>query len=120
MHLLEACLAWAEIGRSRADWVRRLVNLALSRFIRKDSGVLGDSYLANWEPTLGAAGHAIEPGHQFEWAWLLLRCEGLHPGPLRSTAAVERWMIRSSAPASTFYHIVGAIDALGSMRVNAQ
>jgi mannose/cellobiose epimerase-like protein (N-acyl-D-glucosamine 2-epimerase family) len=205
MHLLEACLAWAEIGGSPewADWVRRLVNLALSRFIRKDSGALGESYLANWEPTPGAAGHVIEPGHQFEWAWLLLRCERLHPEPLRATAlrliaigddfgvrqgvAVnalhddfrvkdgnarfwpqterlkasllaatmtgrsEYWsmahsaatsflpylntplnglwfdeqlssggMIRSSAPASTFYHIVGAIDALGSMRVNAQ
>jgi mannose/cellobiose epimerase-like protein (N-acyl-D-glucosamine 2-epimerase family) len=88
MHLLEACLAWTEIGNDAgwAAWVRRLVELALSRFIRKDSGALGESYSAAWEPAPGLAGRIIEPGHQFEWAWLLLRCEPLHPAPLRETA----------------------------------
>jgi mannose/cellobiose epimerase-like protein (N-acyl-D-glucosamine 2-epimerase family) len=88
MHLLEACLAWAEIGTDAgwAAWVRRLVELAVSRFIRKDSGALGESYTAAWQPTPGLAGRIIEPGHQFEWAWLLLRCESLYPSPLRETA----------------------------------
>ena len=88
MHLLEAYLAWAEIGH-HAGWandVRSTVELALSRFIRKDSGALGESYLATWEPTPGIAGRLIEPGHQFEWAWLLLRCERWHSGALRATA----------------------------------
>jgi mannose/cellobiose epimerase-like protein (N-acyl-D-glucosamine 2-epimerase family) len=88
MHLLEACLAWTEIGNDAgwAAWVRRLVELALSHFIRKDSGALGESYTAAWQPAPGLAGRIIEPGHQFEWAWLLLRCEPLHPAPLRETA----------------------------------
>jgi mannose/cellobiose epimerase-like protein (N-acyl-D-glucosamine 2-epimerase family) len=88
MHLLEACLAWAEIGNDAgwAAWVRRLVELALSRFIRKESGALGESYTPAWQPAPGLAGRIIEPGHQFEWAWLLLRCEPLHPLPLRETA----------------------------------
>jgi mannose/cellobiose epimerase-like protein (N-acyl-D-glucosamine 2-epimerase family) len=88
MHLLEACLAWTEIGNDAgwAAWVRRLVELALSRFIRKDSGALGESYTAAWQPAPALAGRIIEPGHQFEWAWLLLRCEPLHPAPLRETA----------------------------------
>jgi mannose/cellobiose epimerase-like protein (N-acyl-D-glucosamine 2-epimerase family) len=88
MHLLEACLAWAEIGNDAgwAAWVRRLVELALSRFIRKESGALGESYTPAWQPAPGLAGRIIEPGHQFEWAWLLLRCEPLHPSPLRETA----------------------------------
>jgi mannose/cellobiose epimerase-like protein (N-acyl-D-glucosamine 2-epimerase family) len=88
MHLLEACLAWAEIGSDPGwtNWVRRLVDLVLSRFIRKDSGALGECYLATWEPAPGVAGRTIEPGHQFEWAWLLMRCEPLHPAPLRSAA----------------------------------
>lgn len=34
----------------------------------------------------GLAGRIIEPGHQFEWAWLLLRCEPLHSAPLRDKA----------------------------------
>jgi mannose/cellobiose epimerase-like protein (N-acyl-D-glucosamine 2-epimerase family) len=88
MHLLEACLAWTEIGNDAgwAAWVRRLVELALSRFIRKDSGALGESYTAAWQPAPGLAGRIIEPGHQFEWAWLLMRCEPLYPAPLRETA----------------------------------
>jgi mannose/cellobiose epimerase-like protein (N-acyl-D-glucosamine 2-epimerase family) len=88
MHLLEACLAWADIGNDAgwAAWVRRLAELAVSRFIRKDSGALGESYTAAWQPTPGQAGRVIEPGHQFEWAWLLLRCEPLHASALRDRA----------------------------------
>jgi mannose-6-phosphate isomerase len=88
MHLLEACLAWADIGNDAgwAAWVRRLAELAVSRFIRKDSGALGESYTAEWQPAPGQAGRIIEPGHQFEWAWLLLRCEPLHSSALRETA----------------------------------
>jgi len=73
MHLLEACLAWAEIGGDPGwtSWVRRLAELAVSRFIRKDSGAIGESYTAAWQPAPGLAGRIIEPGHQFEWAWLL-------------------------------------------------
>jgi mannose/cellobiose epimerase-like protein (N-acyl-D-glucosamine 2-epimerase family) len=88
MHLLEACLAWHEIGGDPewADLARRLVDLALSRFIRQDSGALGECYLSTWEPMPGIAGRKIEPGHQFEWAWLLMRCEALHPASLRLAA----------------------------------
>jgi mannose/cellobiose epimerase-like protein (N-acyl-D-glucosamine 2-epimerase family) len=88
MHLLEACLAWAEIGNDAgwAAWVRRLVELAVSHFIRKDTGALGESHTPAWQPAPGLAGRIIEPGHQYEWAWLLLRCESLYPSPLRETA----------------------------------
>ena len=88
MHLLEACLAWAEIGADPTwtEWVRRLVDLALQRFIRRDSGALGESFAADWRPAAGTAGRIVEPGHQFEWAWLLLRSESRHPGPLREAA----------------------------------
>jgi mannose-6-phosphate isomerase len=88
MHLLEACLAWAEIGADAGwtAWVRRLVELALERFIRKDSGAIGESYTATWAVTPGPAGRTIEPGHHFEWAWLLLRCESRYPAPLRTAA----------------------------------
>jgi len=85
MHLLEAYLAWAEIGQDPgwAAGVRSIVDLALTRFMRKDINAIGESYLATWQPAPGIAGRLIEPGHQFEWAWLLLRCERWHAGPLR-------------------------------------
>ena len=63
-----------------------LADVALSRFIRPDSGALGESYLATWRPAPGIAGRIVEPGHQFEWAWLLLRCERWHDAPLRDAA----------------------------------
>jgi mannose-6-phosphate isomerase len=88
MHLLEACLAWAAIGNDAgwASWVRRLVGIAVSRFIRQDSGALGEVYTATWQPAPGLAGRIVEPGHQYEWAWLLMRSEPLYPSPLRETA----------------------------------
>jgi mannose-6-phosphate isomerase len=88
MHLLEACLAWAQIGSDPgwADWARQIVDLTLTTFIRHDSGALGESFAADWQPAAGVAGRIIEPGHQFEWAWLLLRAQPLHEGPLRAAA----------------------------------
>jgi mannose/cellobiose epimerase-like protein (N-acyl-D-glucosamine 2-epimerase family) len=88
MHLLEACLAWAQIGSDPGwtDWVRRIVDLALQKFIRHDTGALGECFAADGTPAPGTAGRIVEPGHQFEWAWLLLRCESRHSGRLRETA----------------------------------
>jgi mannose/cellobiose epimerase-like protein (N-acyl-D-glucosamine 2-epimerase family) len=88
MHLLEACLAWAEISSdpSWLAWVRRLVELAVTHFIRDDCGAIGESFTDDWKPAPGNAGRIIEPGHQFEWAWLLLRSEHIYYAPLRQTA----------------------------------
>jgi mannose-6-phosphate isomerase len=88
MHLLEAYLAWAEIGLAPqwAEAVRNLVDVALTRFIRNDNGAVAESYLASGPPSPGDGGHILEPGHQFEWAWLLLRCERWHSTSLRAFA----------------------------------
>jgi mannose-6-phosphate isomerase len=83
MHLLEACLAWAQIGRDPAwaQWARQLADLALEKFIRPGNGALGEAFTAEWRPAPGIAGRIIEPGHQFEWAWLLLRSLPRDPAP---------------------------------------
>jgi mannose/cellobiose epimerase-like protein (N-acyl-D-glucosamine 2-epimerase family) len=110
MHLLEAYLAWAEIGCDPgwAEGARGLVDVALSHFIHPDSGALGESYLATWQPTPGIAGRIIEPGHQFEWAWLLLRCERWHNAPLRDAALRlisigERYGVRDGVAINALY-----------------
>ncbi len=80
MHLLEACLSWAEIGADES-WQRcvaDLLALALDRMVRKDSGAIGETYTTEWLPVPEAAGRRIEPGHQFEWAWLLMRSGHRH------------------------------------------
>ncbi|WP_426010582.1 AGE family epimerase/isomerase [Caulobacter sp. DWR2-3-1b2] len=75
MHLFEASLAWIEAGgdaawRAMAD---EIAELALAKFIDPVSGGLREYYDGDWNPASGVAGRIIEPGHQFEWAWLLLR-----------------------------------------------
>jgi mannose/cellobiose epimerase-like protein (N-acyl-D-glucosamine 2-epimerase family) len=75
MHLLEAALAWDELDvdpvwTSLAD---ELVGLARSRFVDSGGGFLREFFDADWRPAAGDAGRQVEPGHQFEWAWLLER-----------------------------------------------
>src|SRR6185437_5839099 len=42
------------------------------------NGAIREFYDAQWRPVAGAAGRSVEPGHQFEWAWLLARWAKLH------------------------------------------
>lgn len=73
MHLLEACHALAEASGA-AIWLERadrLVDLLCRRLIDPDTGTLGEYFTADWRPVGGAAGVLREPGHQFEWVWLL-------------------------------------------------
>lgn len=90
MHLLEACLAWEEADgddhwRKLAD---RVVNLALTRFIDPVGGFVREYFDADWAPAPGEAGRLVEPGHQFEWAWLLAR-HGRARGDEASLAAAQ-------------------------------
>jgi mannose-1-phosphate guanylyltransferase/mannose-6-phosphate isomerase len=75
MHLLEAALAWIEAdgGKPWQDLADEIVALALKSFIDPDRRVLREFFDARWRPLAGDAGEVVEPGHQFEWAWLLER-----------------------------------------------
>lgn len=76
MHLLEAALAWEQIAPG-GPWRRladEVVELCLARFIApQHGGALLEYFDSTWTPAAGAAGDAIWPGHQFEWAGLLER-----------------------------------------------
>lgn len=74
MHLLEASLAWAAVDDdplwgSTAD---EIVALAMSRFVDAD-GALHEFFSDDWALADGIDGRIVEPGHQFEWAWLMER-----------------------------------------------
>jgi mannose/cellobiose epimerase-like protein (N-acyl-D-glucosamine 2-epimerase family)/glycosyltransferase involved in cell wall biosynthesis len=75
MHLLEAALAWLAIDADPA-W-RRLADavaqLCLAKFIDPESGALREFFAADWAPTAGLEGRLCEPGHHYEWAFLLDR-----------------------------------------------
>ncbi|WP_296598953.1 AGE family epimerase/isomerase [Phenylobacterium sp.] len=88
MHLLEAALAWEAAGRD-GGWAAlsdELVALAMTRFIAPGSGALSEFFDAEWGALPGPAG-LVEPGHQFEWAWLLERWSRLRGRPEGSTTA---------------------------------
>jgi mannose/cellobiose epimerase-like protein (N-acyl-D-glucosamine 2-epimerase family) len=74
MHLLEATLAWREVepGGIWDAMADEVAELGLTRLMDRN-GAIREFYDAEWRPVAGAAGRSVEPGHQFEWAWLLGR-----------------------------------------------
>ncbi len=92
MHLLEASLAWEEAGE--ADWAAlsdEIAGLALGAFI-DHRGVLSEFFDDGWRRAGGDDGRLVEPGHQFEWAWLLDRwgrARGRADGQLAARALHE-------------------------------
>lgn len=72
MHMLEAMLAWHAITGD-ADFRRRadeLVQLFLDRFYDPFSETLGEFYDEAWRGP-SVTERVVEPGHHFEWTWLL-------------------------------------------------
>jgi mannose-1-phosphate guanylyltransferase/mannose-6-phosphate isomerase len=75
MHLLEAAMAWeaVELDGPWAAMADDIVGLARAHFIDARGGFLREFFGEDWRPAEGEAGRLVEPGHQFEWAWLLTR-----------------------------------------------
>lgn len=89
MHLFEASLALYE-GTGDAGHLARaskLRALFLTRFFDQETGTLGEYFTPEtWAIPEGAAGEIVEPGHHFEWVWLLARYALLTKGALPEEA----------------------------------
>lgn len=92
MHLFEAALAWEALA-ARPDAWRALADeiaaLAMTKFIDPISGGLREFFDHDWNPHRSDKGRIMEPGHQFEWAWLLARW-GAARNDLEAIAKAER------------------------------
>jgi mannose/cellobiose epimerase-like protein (N-acyl-D-glucosamine 2-epimerase family) len=76
MHLTEASLAaYAATGEARfAETARDIAQLCQTKFIDPGSGALREKFADDWSPAPGEDGRIVEPGHQFEWCWILSEC----------------------------------------------
>lgn len=102
MHLFEASLAWTETQGGDADgrWralADEIADLALTKFIDPKSGGLREFFDGDWTPVAGVQGRIVEPGHQFEWAWLMLRWSKL-AGRADAAEAARRMIAIAEGP----------------------
>lgn len=83
MHMFEASLAWIEAGGDEI-WKKiaaEIADLCLDKFLHPENGSLREYFDGYWNPIEGEMGRIIEPGHQFEWAWLLIRWAAISGDP---------------------------------------
>ena len=75
MHMLEALLATYEATGNRLQLERAagIAKLFGSKFMDQRWGALLEYFDDKWTPAPGDEGRITEPGHQFEWSWLLDR-----------------------------------------------
>jgi mannose/cellobiose epimerase-like protein (N-acyl-D-glucosamine 2-epimerase family) len=74
MHLFEAFLAWdaLNLGGPWREAAAGQARLAMTRFIDPETGAQSELFGASWASPPSAE-REVWPGHQFEWAWLLMR-----------------------------------------------
>ena len=73
MHMLEAMLALHQ-ATGDAAYLKRgahLFELFRTRFFDMDTRSLGEYFTREWLPVDGPQGQIVEPGHHFEWSWIL-------------------------------------------------
>jgi mannose-6-phosphate isomerase len=52
----------------------------MTRLIDPETGALGEAFDADWRAPPEPRARRVEPGHQFEWAWLLMRWSAMDGG----------------------------------------
>ena len=118
MHLLEALLA-LHVATAEKNWLRRagtLVDL-FRRFVDPATGALIEFFTADWRPAPDT-GALREPGHQFEWVWLLheyyrvTRDESVAPYAERLFAFGTQFGIYRSADLAAVFDTLDASGAV--------
>ena len=73
MHYLEAMLTLYETTKEKRflDEARSIIALLRERLFQPDKGVLPEFFDKTWRALPDERGRLVEPGHHFEWVWLL-------------------------------------------------
>lgn len=90
MHAFEACLSLYEASGAHEHLARAttIADLFATRFFNAELGALPEYFDEHWRPLSGDEGAIVEPGHEFEWSWLLHRFQAL--GGRDCSALAER------------------------------
>jgi len=73
MHLFEAYLVLLEATGDEyyLEKLRGIITLLQNHLLDRRSGLLLEFFDSSWQPSKPASHNRVEPGHLFEWAWLL-------------------------------------------------
>ena len=121
MHLLEGYIALEQAapGRGYLDRAMGLVTLFQDKMFDRDRGVLVEHYAADWSAHGDLAkGSFFEPGHHYEWVWLLEQAQRLSGRDL----AAERSALFASASRfghAPARHIFDEVEATGTVRTGS-
>ncbi len=88
MHFFEALLALCE-ATGEAKHIARageIFTLFTTRLYDSARGAFPEFFDDDWRPAAGDEGRHAEPGHHFEWSWLLQRYSALTSTPLHEAA----------------------------------
>jgi mannose/cellobiose epimerase-like protein (N-acyl-D-glucosamine 2-epimerase family) len=118
MHLLEAVLALFKTTHDDAllKTADTLVDLFRTRFFDSRTGSLGEFFTDDWRWAEGDAGTRVEPGHHYEWVWLLDQYERLsnrivEPEKSALYAFANRWGCDQDTGL-----VIDAVDRAGAVR----
>jgi mannose-6-phosphate isomerase len=115
MHLLEALLALYETTGERhfAAEARALIGLFRRRLFDARTGTLAEIYAADWSRLDTPEGRRVEPGHHFEWVWLLdAACRQLGEDTTEEMNALYRFAVRHGMGTGTRW-VMDAVDTGG-------
>ncbi|MFT2110223.1 AGE family epimerase/isomerase [Marinomonas sp. 2405UD68-3] len=92
MHLLEGYIA-AYNSTQKDDYknsIIELLTLAKTHFFDTNTNSLREFFTQDWQYD-SVAGHIVEPGHHFEWVWLLHQAYKIEADPDYLTLANALW-----------------------------
>ena len=79
MHLFEAVIEWMKIDADGIwkELASELYQLCLTKFTNNDIQAVAEYFTQDWQVLSEDNKFIFEPGHQYEWAWLIIQYEEL-------------------------------------------
>jgi mannose/cellobiose epimerase-like protein (N-acyl-D-glucosamine 2-epimerase family) len=114
MHLLEACLAAFEASEDQLFWDRSVDLCGLFRTYLFDGQTLGERFDDVWRRVTKDDQAALEPGHHFEWTWILMQCQKLGMGDFSEEAIALAEFAEAHGVDRQSQLVLEAIDAVGA------